>query len=170
MEGDEANEYEQIIRKMPSLEGKEERRGERNRTGVKKEETRWREGIRRKSLSVFMFLGVCSNPVRRHWAVLADASRNQISHPHPSWAIFLILCRDCYWMDKRTRQAYGICLLYQFPPPSATPHPVASLSFSFCMLNLEPDFLSRSQWGSRAIIVGVARIPRPKYWERCFRF
>lgn len=63
MEEDEANEFEQMHEENAFLgrEGEKKEKGRRSRTGVKKEEKGWREGVRSKSLSLFMYLGVGSD-------------------------------------------------------------------------------------------------------------
>lgn len=60
MEENEANEYEQMQKESASLRRRKREggRGQNHRTVVKKEETRWREGVR---THVFMYMGVGSN-------------------------------------------------------------------------------------------------------------
>lgn len=67
--------------------------------------------------AVFTHLGMGSDDALwRHWAVVADASGNQTSTP-PQLGILFPLMLWLEWMDKRTRQTHGICLLCQFPLP-----------------------------------------------------
>lgn len=127
-------------------EEKERRgKGEKNRSGTKKKQKRWRKAVRSKSWSVFTHLGMGSDALWRHWAVVTDASGNQTSTP-PQLGILFPLMLWLEWMDKRTRQTHGICLLCWFPSP------FASYNFSFCMLSLEPALVKIK--GNRHVSTG----------------
>lgn len=66
----------------------EERERKTDQEQRKKKQKRWRKGVRSKSLSVFTHLGMGSDALWRHWAVVADASGNQTSTPTPAGGSF----------------------------------------------------------------------------------